>query len=86
MSTELKVNRLNTKKISMQQSRQDEARQRTRSALQRWQEACGAWLTVKSRICSRKDDEAIRRERVLKSLIDQAADELKHAFQIANAV
>ncbi len=86
MPMSLRIEKANRNQFFMQRHRQDEARQQVSSALQRWQDACDAWLVAKSRVCSGKDSEAVRRERVLKNLIDQAADELKQALQMANAV
>lgn len=86
MSMNLRSKMASRKQNSMRGNRQDEARRQIRNALQHWQDACDAWLAAKSRSCSKKDSEAIRRERALKSLIDAAADELKQALQTANAV
>ena len=86
MSMELRIKKSKRNAIFGKQHRQDEARQRISHALQRWQDACDAWLVAKSGVHARKDYDAIRRERVLKNHIDQAADDLKHALLMANVV
>ena len=71
--------------LTVLRNRPVEARRQIRSALQRWQEACDAWLSVKCRDHNLKDYEAIHQAQTLKNNIDQAGYKLKQALLLANA-